>query len=73
MLVASERELEAEGLAVRAATDPAALQRVMPLDDFSPPIRQAAMKTLPAFLAFFCLENAVRGNRCLAIDRESWD
>jgi hypothetical protein len=53
-------DLEAEGVSVRAATDPAALQRVMSLDEFSSTIRRAAMSTLPAFLAFFCLENAVR-------------
>lgn len=53
-------ELEEEGLAVRASTDPGAVQRVMPLEDFSPEIRRAAISTLPAFLAFFCLENAVR-------------
>jgi hypothetical protein len=52
--------LEAEGLAVRAATDPGAAQRVMPLEDFSPEIRRAAMQALPAYLAFFCIENAVR-------------
>jgi hypothetical protein len=31
-----------------------------PLNEFSSTIRRAAMHTLPAFLAFFCLENAVR-------------
>jgi len=36
------------------------LQRVLPLEDFSPEIRSAAMRALPAYLAFFCLENAVR-------------
>jgi len=36
------------------------LCRVIPLEDFSPDIRRAAMKALPAYLAFFCLENAVR-------------
>ena len=34
---------------------------MLPLEDFSAPIRNAAMATLPAYLAFFCLENAVRG------------
>jgi hypothetical protein len=53
-------DFEAEGVSVRAATDPAALQRVISLDEFSITIRRAAMQTLPAFLAFFCLENAVR-------------
>jgi Swt1-like HEPN len=52
--------LEADGLAVRAATDPGAAQRIFPLEDFSPEIRRAAMQALPAYLAFFCLENAVR-------------
>ena len=52
--------LEADGLAVRAATDPGAAQRILPLEDFSPEIRRAAMQALPAYLAFFCIENAVR-------------
>lgn len=52
--------LEADGVSVRAATDSGALQRVMPLEDFSAPIRRSAMQALPAYLAFFCLENAVR-------------
>lgn len=52
--------LETEGLSVRAATDIRAMQRVLPIDDFSGPIRRAAMSALPAYLAFFCLENAVR-------------
>lgn len=30
-------ELEADGVAVKAATDSGALQRVMPLEEFSPP------------------------------------
>lgn len=53
-------DLESGGMSVRAATDPRALQRVMPLEDFSANIRQAAMSALPAYLAFFCFENAVR-------------
>ena len=52
--------LEGEGLAVRAADDPGAVQRVMPLEDFSADIRRSALQALPAYLAFFCLENAVR-------------
>lgn len=52
--------LEAEGLAVRAANDPGAVQRVMPLEEFSPDIRRSALQALPAYLALFCLENAVR-------------
>lgn len=52
--------LEREGVALRATTDPRALQRVMPLEDFSTDIRRAAMAALPAYLAFFCLENSVR-------------
>ena len=52
--------LESEGLAVRASTDPRALQRLMSLDDFSVVVRTSAMKAAPAYLAFFCLENAVR-------------
>lgn len=68
-------ELEAQGLAVRATTDPGALQRVMPLEGFSLEIRQAAMRTLPAYLAFFCLENAVRElvtDRLLEIHGSDW-
>jgi hypothetical protein len=53
-------ELESEGVGVRAATDPGALQRVMRLEEFSSPVRKGAMEALPAYLAFFCLENAVR-------------
>lgn len=59
-------EMEAEGISVRAVSDPGALQRVMPLEEFSADIRQAAMQSLPAFLAFFCLENAIRE---LVVDR----
>jgi hypothetical protein len=53
-------ELESDGLAVRAENDPGAIQRVMPLEDFSVDIRRSALQALPAYLAFFCLENAVR-------------
>lgn len=53
-------ELEIEGVSVRAASDPGAMQRVLPLEDFSANIRKSAMQSLPAYLAFFCLENAVR-------------
>ncbi len=52
--------LEADGVAVRAESDPGAIQRVMPLEDFSPALRRSAMRALPAYLAFFCLENSVR-------------
>lgn len=52
--------LEAEGLAVRAANEPGAVQRVLPLDDFSADVRRQSMAALPAYLAFFCLENSVR-------------
>ena len=53
-------ELERDGVGVRAPTDPAALQRVMPLEDFSSEVRESAMRALPAYLAFFCLENSAR-------------
>lgn len=53
-------DLEREGLAVRATTDSGALQRVLPLEAFSPAVRRSAMEALPAYLAFFCMENAVR-------------
>lgn len=59
-------ELEGDGVAVRAAVDPGAVQRVLALEDFSAPIRRAAMTALPAYLAFFCLENAIRE---LIVDR----
>ena len=59
-------ELEGDGISVRAASDPGALQRVMPLEEFSLEVRQSAMQSLPAFLAFFCLENAIRE---LVVDR----
>jgi hypothetical protein len=52
--------IEAEGVAIRASSDPRALQRVIPLEDFPAPIRRSAMRSLPAYLAFFCLENSVR-------------
>lgn len=58
--------LESDGYAVRAANDPGAVQRVMPLEDFSSEIRRAALRALPAYLAFFCIENAVRE---LVVDR----
>lgn len=53
-------DLEADGMAVRAPTDPQALQRVMPLEDFSADLRSSAMRALPAYLAFFVFENSVR-------------
>jgi Swt1-like HEPN len=52
--------LEREGSAIRAPSDPRAVQRVIPLDEFSPDLRRRAMHALPAYLAFFCVENAVR-------------
>lgn len=51
---------EADGIAVRDVSDPRAVQRVLALEDFSPEIRRSAMSALPAYLAFFCIENAVR-------------
>jgi hypothetical protein len=52
--------MEQEGLEVRSGADPRALQRVLPLEDFSPEIRRAAMSALEAYLAFYCLENSIR-------------
>lgn len=52
--------LENDGLAVRPSEDPRAVQRVLSLEDFSPEVRRSAMRALPAYLGFFCLENAVR-------------
>lgn len=52
--------LEAAGTSVRDARDPRALQRVMPLEDFSPAVRRSSMRALEAYLAFFCLENSIR-------------
>lgn len=53
-------ELEEQGIAVRAPNDPQALQRVMPLEDFSAELRSSAIDALPAYLAFFCFENSAR-------------
>jgi hypothetical protein len=53
-------DFESDGVAVRPPTDSGALQRVVPLEGFSSGVRSKAMKALPAYLAFFCLENAVR-------------
>lgn len=52
--------LELEGISVRAAEDPGAVQRVLPLEDFSPAVRRSAVQALPAYLALFCLENSIR-------------
>ena len=51
---------EQDGVALRAGSDPRALQRVLPLEDFSPDVRRSAMSTLAAYLAFYCLENSIR-------------
>jgi Swt1-like HEPN len=67
--------LEGGGLAVRAANDPGALQRVMPLEDFSLEIRRSAIQAIPAYLALFCLENAVRelvGERMTEANGTDW-
>ena len=53
-------DLEESGIAVRAASDPQAIQRVMPLEDFSEKIRRSALQSLEAYLAFFCFENSAR-------------
>lgn len=53
-------ELEAEGIAVRPEHDPGAVQRALSLEEFPAGVRRSAMKAFPAYLAFFCLENAVR-------------
>lgn len=52
--------MEASGLGVRAGSDPRALQRLFALEDFSATIRSSAMQAAPVYIAFFCLENAVR-------------
>lgn len=52
--------LELDGISVRAAEDPGAVQRVLPLEDFSPNLRRSAVQALPAYLAMFCLENSIR-------------
>ena len=39
--------LERDGLAVRPENDPAAVQRVLPLEAFSREIRRSAMRALP--------------------------
>jgi hypothetical protein len=53
-------DLEIKGLGVRAPTDTQALQRVVSLEEFPEEIRTAAMRALPAYLAFFCLEISAR-------------
>jgi hypothetical protein len=60
MVETALNDLESEGIAVRAQSDPQALQRVMPLEEFSATIRASAMQALPAYLAFFVFENSVR-------------
>ena len=52
--------IEGGGVAVRATSDPRAVQRVLSLEGFSAEVRRSAMQALPAYLAFFCLENAIR-------------
>lgn len=52
--------IEGDGLAVRATSDPRAIQRVLPLEGFSAEVRRSAMQAMPAYLAFYCLENAIR-------------
>ena len=52
--------IEGDGTPVRATSDPKAVQRVLPLEGFSAEVRRSAMQALPAYLAFFCLENAIR-------------
>ena len=67
--------LEAEGVAVRASNDPAVLQRVLPLEDFSTAIRRSSMAALPAYLALFCFENSARelvGERLLDRHGSGW-
>lgn len=53
-------ELEQEGMRVRSDMDAGAVQRVLPIEGFSRTIRRSAVDSLAAYLAFFCLENAVR-------------
>lgn len=53
-------DMEVAGTAIRAGEDPRAVQRVIDLEDFSPSVRMGSMAALPAFLAFYCLENSVR-------------
>ena len=53
-------QFESDGVAIKPPSDPGALQRVVPLEDFSLDVRRNAMRALPAYLAFFCLENSVR-------------
>lgn len=52
--------LEHDGYSVKATSDPGSVQSALRLEDFSVEIRRSAMKAFPAYLAFFCLENAVR-------------
>jgi hypothetical protein len=52
--------LEGDGVVLRSASNPAAVQTAIPLEDFSLEVRQRAMRAMPVYVAFFCLENAVR-------------
>jgi HEPN superfamily Swt1-like protein len=52
--------IEREGIGLRPESTPGSVQRVIPLEDFSLPVRQASMAAMPAYLSFFCLENSVR-------------
>lgn len=53
-------ELEKEGFRVRSEDSPGAIQRIMPLEDFSEDIRKSAIKSMSVHVAFFCLENSAR-------------
>lgn len=53
-------DLEQEGMAVRPDHDPRAVQRVLSIEEFPTQVRKNAMKALPGYLGFFCIENAVR-------------
>lgn len=52
--------MESEGIGLRPSSTPTSVQHTIPLEDFSLPVRQSAMQAMPAYLAFFCLENSVR-------------
>ena len=52
--------LEGDGIAVKPSTDPGAVQRALSLEGFSSEIRRSAIQAFPAYLAFFCIENAIR-------------
>jgi hypothetical protein len=53
-------ELESEGVAIRAQSDPGAVQRLVPMHDFPRNVREGAIRALEAYLILYLFENSVR-------------